>query len=609
MKPKVIIDREPVSSSEILQRKNFSKLSADAKLMQKPFYQSNWFISSIAIASVAIVSAILIINSNEKANENISTPTTTEQQTNSENKTISYNEDSPCIHPPIKGAEKPFSSYFIDAEKGGSFTHPTGSKIEIPAKVLTDENGNLVSGKVEIKYREFHDQTDILLSGIPMQYDSAGYKYQFESAGMVDIYAVQNGNKISLKEGETIKIELASRVAGTQFNLYELDTASRNWVYKGKDLVTQNQKTGNNSVITEKENTTLTQADLLNMKKDPEIKQLEKELSVIKNELAKIKSQEPIQPKAVDVSKYNFNIDVDPKEFPEFAAFNETRFEVGTENKGFNAEMYSKVWDDALLAENKKGISYKLTLVKGTDKKTFIVYPVFQGASLEHAKKIYEEKFNSYQEKYSDKKEEEQKKQTELLEREERWKKEALKIKEKNQLELAKQNKVEVQNNNQVISNSNLNEYGLVLINGQVQNVNGVTFTSNQSVVTRTFSADGFGTFNCDSPQKWPSGADVQANFTNVQDGKRIQADLAYLVIADKNLYYPYASNTWFNFRYNPKSNNAIVIPMRDGHVAYITATEFKKVDSDNTFAEFKMKVSENSIKSEGEFRAFLMEN
>ncbi len=50
MKPRIDIDREPVSSEEILARRNFNQLMTNAQLIQKPFYKSNWFISTVSPA-------------------------------------------------------------------------------------------------------------------------------------------------------------------------------------------------------------------------------------------------------------------------------------------------------------------------------------------------------------------------------------------------------------------------------------------------------------------------------------------------------------------------------------------------------------------------------
>jgi len=78
------------------------------------------------------------------------------------------------VNPPIPQAQKVFASYKVDAHKGGVYEYGNGSKITVPARAFVYEDGSEVTGEVELKYREFHDFVDFFLSGIPMEYDSAG---------------------------------------------------------------------------------------------------------------------------------------------------------------------------------------------------------------------------------------------------------------------------------------------------------------------------------------------------------------------------------------------------------------------------------------------------
>jgi hypothetical protein len=97
------------------------------------------------------------------------------------------------IKPPIKGADVPFKEWTVDAAKGDTVYYPTGSIILFPPNSFVDKNGNVITGNVEVKYREFTKPIDFFLSGIPMNYDSAGVQYTFESAGMCEILAYKDG--------------------------------------------------------------------------------------------------------------------------------------------------------------------------------------------------------------------------------------------------------------------------------------------------------------------------------------------------------------------------------------------------------------------------------
>ena len=139
------------------------------------------------------------------------------------------------IQPPIAQLDKPLSKFTIDAAQGGEITYETGSTVSIPANAFIDSLGNPVTGKVDIMYREFHDATDILLSGIPMQYqDTTGKDQIFQTAGMLEIRAEQNGKDVFLQEGKSVALRTASFQEDEGYNFYFLDEQNRQWQEQGK---------------------------------------------------------------------------------------------------------------------------------------------------------------------------------------------------------------------------------------------------------------------------------------------------------------------------------------------------------------------------------------
>jgi hypothetical protein len=136
------------------------------------------------------------------------------------------------INPPIPGAETKFTAFELDAEKGGEFKYATGTTITVPANALTDQEGKPIKGKVTLQYREFHDALDVLLSGIPMEYDSAKVKKNFQTAGMYEINAHQNNKTLQIAKDQKIKIKMASWQPESDYNFYQLDTARKNWAYQ-----------------------------------------------------------------------------------------------------------------------------------------------------------------------------------------------------------------------------------------------------------------------------------------------------------------------------------------------------------------------------------------
>jgi anti-sigma-K factor RskA len=105
---------------------------------------------------------------------------------------------------PIKGLEVPAETLELEAEKGKTFRLPSGTQINVPPNVFTDEKGAKVSGKVQIVYREYHDGLEVLASGIPLEIDGK----QQETVGMFEIRGYRNGEPLTLNG--SIDIQLAS---------------------------------------------------------------------------------------------------------------------------------------------------------------------------------------------------------------------------------------------------------------------------------------------------------------------------------------------------------------------------------------------------------------
>lgn len=137
----------------------------------------------------------------------------------------------PKLNPPMELAE-------IDAENGGDIQikNSKGSVVSVPKNCLVDSLRHPISGKVKISYREFHDVAGIFLSGIPMDYDAAGMIKRFETAGMFELRAEQNGRQVYVDSGKTIRVNFAGRITGSDYHLFYLDeTLTRNWHFVGDE--------------------------------------------------------------------------------------------------------------------------------------------------------------------------------------------------------------------------------------------------------------------------------------------------------------------------------------------------------------------------------------
>jgi hypothetical protein len=608
MKPRIDIDREPVSSEEILARRNFNQLMTNAQLIQKPFYKSNWFISTVSVATLATVAAVVYMNTGSPSPDASTSATTTSDSTSTE--MLAYAEDSPCIKPPIKGAEKPFTTYTIDNQEGACFVHETGSVVSIPKNSIVDANGNPVQGKVEIRYREFHDQADILLSGIPMTYDSAGVKRQFESAGMIEIHGYQNGNPVQVDAKNPIKVEMASRYPGTHYNMYDLDTVSKNWVYKGKDQVREiaQEKLNSNDPAIKKEIEQKVNAD-------PAIAQQKQKVEQAEKQIAQLEKKKPTEPQKVDPKKYNFNLDVDYNDFPELKAFGNVRFEVGPESRNFSPDWYDVEWDNISLNENVPGKNYKIILSKGNTKKEVIVYPVYEGMGYTQAMQKFNTGLKQYQNNLDQKKKEEVQLESELQQMIQSKKKEFLKEKQ-HEFELAQQSQqlkvndyelMRQQENRRIQSERSLREYGLIEVNGRVENLSSSTLSS-KSVVFRTFDVSGFGVKNSDCGRDIGGNVVLAASFTDQSTGTPVIPAETYVVELDRNLVYGFSQQELSALRYDPNQRSMLVVMTRTGKVGWFSADRLKGITKQKGKVTFDLEMSKNEIRSESQLRKLLFD-
>lgn len=135
------------------------------------------------------------------------------------------------INPPVPGMEEPFKSFFIRAGEKDTFELASGTQLAVPVNCFVNKEGDLIKGEVEIMYREYHDAVDIMLSGIPMTYNSIGTEYAFQTAGMFEIRAKQKDKPVSIKKGKSIKIRMASSSSDPEHNLFFFNEKEGEWSF------------------------------------------------------------------------------------------------------------------------------------------------------------------------------------------------------------------------------------------------------------------------------------------------------------------------------------------------------------------------------------------
>jgi hypothetical protein len=539
------------------------------RTMNKPVYKKSWFLSSVIVVAIAIIAAITM---RSKESGTKSEDSNLNEISSADNAAFNefYKKEAakPCINPPLQGVSIPYTIYKVMAQNGATLDFKTGSKIIIPKNAFVDENGKLLKGEVELRYREFHDAVDFFVSGIPMTYDSAGVKYQFESAGMVELVGYQNGKLVNVDKQKPIHIELASNYKGIEYNLYQLDTLKNNWSCLGKDRVVAKNEVAKTAIKPAVSENKIEQSSVYKTIETKKIEtQAEKEIKIAA--LPKLIA-EPKKPEQSKKDKFTFNLDVNPKEFPELAIYKGVLFEVGSENKNFTKEMYDITWDEATIKEGiKKGENYLLTLKKASKHYELIVYPVFEGKNYEVAMKDFQDKFTKYtvvlEKRNAEEKRIEEAYQTKLL---------ALK-KQQEELELK----------------------------WKQREANQFKQMSTDEKVMRMFAVNSFGVYNCDKPSVFPKGVLCSANLMNEKNTKLMCYDV-FLVDRAKNGLFTYVKNPITKFSFDPQSTN-LLWTVENGVLYWLKPEQFSDMKTSDEITNLKMNRVDFQFKTADEIKTF----
>jgi hypothetical protein len=520
-KNKINVDRAKPSSEEILSRRNFDSLmqqytaaaGTEVTVVHKPFWKSTWFLGSFAAVAAVTVFIVAITMKNEPQINSNTTVNPIANNANTRTPDSLTNRQTVLpklqIAPPMPGLNVAIKTFKVNAKSGGVLEYASGSKIVVPANAFVDENGNPINGNVELQYREFRDQVDIFLSGIPMQYDSAGTRYAFESAGMFEIAAFVNGKVVKLKNDKPIEVQMTSSHSGPAYNMYRFDTDAANWVYLGKD-----QTKPCSDVQPEQVKAVLT----------PEEKQAVKELQTTRDQQINTakesfaKSEEPVKPQIANRKKNRFTVDFSVKEFPEMSSYKEVLWEVDETSTPFDSKkMYGTEWESVTVSRGKIKGRYLLSFTKKGETVTYNAYPVFEGEKYDDAIKIFEEKYETY---------------SQAVARRDQAMSEAQKTYEAG---LAKSNLSPQLTRMDVAVKTNM-------LNQMVYHV---------------FVIAGFGAYNCDRISNYPQEASIKASFWD-EFGNPMKGNSIYLVDKDRASVYNYSGNPVAEFRFNPFDPNLI---------------------------------------------------
>ena len=418
---------------------------------------------------------------------------------------------------PFEGIEKPFMEFNYDGSKGGRYELASGTLIEIPKHAFEDKDGNPVDKKIKIKYREYHDVQDIILSGIKMNYNEADTSGDFESAGMFEIRAEDENGELNLNEGTAIDIELASFKDG-DFNKYQMNQTTYEWEYMDNSIPETN------------------------FRKEQRLNELE----------AKIEEEESVQKSTCNIepTEYKngfelFDLDYDFIRYKEMEMFHEAMWvHTGTAKEKRALEASLRSYNDMELLPSETCDEYELTLWhrsvtdEVTNKKTFRIKPVWRGSAFKKIKKNYKEKMSAFNKK----------------------------IKE---LSEARQ------------------------------------IAEREADLVRNFEIKGMGIFNCD---RIINAAKFIAVALVLKCSQKIKS--FFYITFNRSASIRYYNPTVDGFKYIPNSTNSIIAILPGNKTGIVTEEmfaqaydDYKKDADPNKILEIEMKVQDNEIKQEQDFK------
>ncbi|MES2761974.1 MAG: hypothetical protein V4677_07205 [Bacteroidota bacterium] len=546
MAAKFNLDRQPVPDEEINSHKDFGELvnkfkkqSIEKARSDVNFLKNKKITYSAIIAGVAVICTVTYFSvfkkqpPKESNNDKIVT-SQTQHSSSPETK-----QHKAFITPPISKLNVPYTSYKVKAEQGGTIKHKSNSKIIIPKKAFINKQGQDIVGDVEIKYREFHDQADIIASGIPMSYDSAGVKTTLESAGMIDIKGYQNGEPVFINPKKQITVEFQSEHTADRYNMYVLDTIAKNWVYVSRDNSLKGQKpVASRNTATEMQSEPTESPKTIELQKqlDAIPPKIEAEKVVYTKKVNQLpKAVTPSKPAKATAGRPQFELDVNYKEFPELEAFKNAVFEVGTENKNFSPKLADITWSSAEVSEGPtKGKNYLLTLKYREQVEKLIVYPALTGADYDKALKSYESKFSDYKNLVAKREADEKKLKEEFEAKQAAFAAEQKKLSAEMIQEQIRWKKQQEEEMNRQFKSMNI-----------------------QYKVSRIFNISSFGICNSDCPTSMPEGAKMTPIFLVDNNGTFIKAEHTYLVCHSKNIVYNFYNPP---ISYDPKDTYSLCV-------------------------------------------------
>jgi len=568
------INPQQPSSEEIARHKNFDALLEQyqqAKVTPQPgatiirFSLLMRYAAAVAVLAIAVYSAFVLMQ-----------PAATDVQ-------AAYFEKQPHIIVPFEQPQltKPAVALKVNANKGGVLEYPSGSRLVIPSEAFMTDRGRLVEGEVDIHYREMLDYVDFFLAGVPMQYDSAGKHYDLESAGMVEIYAEQNGKRVNMAPGKTIAVELVSFILRTpnsqipRFNVYKLDTAARQWVYQDVNhlQLVEDYLDPNDPAYDVKK----AHLDALKAIESKGILEMQAYQTMMPAPEAPSSPQKH-QGKhpTIELQFTDDNVifeDQNGLENGEAARLEKlykgTIWQISPRNGSLDERAFRVEWETTRLKQLNNQ-EYELTFIRGAQTLKLIVSPVLMGNDYEQALRSYDAAVKEYEQKMA------------------KW------------VQLLQEKRVAIQ---QKIDD----EKAAAQQAFEAQHADIFTETGGEgmirSKVINRFQVASLGVWSCDRPVP-PAPKAVSAQFTD-QQGKAVEGMVAYVADKNRNTLRRFLVTEGAKMNFDADSDNLLWMVTKDDKLALVNPGQFRQIGNNDEHT-FEFTVVDRKITNEAEVRELL---
>jgi hypothetical protein len=504
-----------------------------------------WILMGSSLATAAAVALLLIVRSLDDL------PTPAQSLAVAD----AYFAQKPFVNPPLAKVKTQGKKISVDVALGASVELNEGTRLVIPRTAFQNDRGQLIqAGEVDVFYREMHDAVDFFLAGVPMTYDSAGMRHYLQSAGMIEIIAIQNGHPVGMAPGKKIRIELQSNVvpqadgSWPTFKVYHLDTLERNWVFRGSSSMVFDEAAQVEPIM--------------NAEQEYEAKKS----AILAADPAPLPPAKPVKP---DGKAISFNMDLRSGEIPVEPGSEEA---VASLQKGsiwqvlpncpsFDPALLNLEWKSAGLKRLSE-VEYELTLIDDNQQLRLLVQPVIIGKEFENAVKRYEEVLARHQLELSE------------------WEKRS----RKNLKALEEAYKIETDNQE------------------------GKSTFSNSRKVRHIFDINAFGIWNCDRPAPLASSS-FRIRTIEDQNGNKYPNQTAYLTDKSGGSVYQLHTGRGSTVYFDTKKEYLLWLMTPEGKLAMVK-TQAEWADSNpKKGVNLNVKIFDREIRNETDLRKALKSN